>query len=389
MGDFSDFTKYSPTQLATNENHRNVLKVVDVKDKDNLSDLKDTNLYSPAELLFPLGNTRDDSMRIAMACKQSKHVIPVKNASPALIANGVDEAIRFELSSDFVVNAEDDGEVVDINEKTSIMMVKYKNGKYRAIDLSPNIVKNGGGGFFLNNLLVTNLKVGDKFKKDDALAWHKDFFKDDGINGLRMNVGVLEKIAITSSYDSYNDATVITHKLANDAEADMTFRKQVVVGKNANVYDIRKVGDHISIGDPLISFDTSFDDSDLNKLLSHLSDDNKEVLEENSTNVVKSKYAGTIVDVKIYSTVALEELSESLQKIVKSYYNRVDSKKKFVSNYDNSKSLVKCGLLLNETSGQVTPNIYGVIKGQKVQDAVLIEFYIEHGDIMGVGDKLA
>ena len=34
MGDFSDFTKYSPTYLATNENHRNVLKVVDVKDKE-------------------------------------------------------------------------------------------------------------------------------------------------------------------------------------------------------------------------------------------------------------------------------------------------------------------------------------------------------------------
>jgi hypothetical protein len=33
--------------------------------------------------------------------------------------------------------------------------------------------------------------------------------------------------------------------------------------------------------------------------------------------------------------------------------------------------------------------MYGVIKGQKVENAVLIEFYIEHGDIMGVGDKLA
>lgn len=362
---------------------------VDVKDKDKLSELSDVNLYSPTELLFPLGNTRDDSMRIAMAGKQSKHVIPVKNASPALISNGVDEAIRFELSSDFVVNADDDGEVVEINEKTSVMMIKYKNGSHRAVDLSPNIVKNGGGGFFLNNLLITNLKEGDKFKKDQPLAWHKDFFKNDGINGLRMNVGVLEKVAITSSYDSYNDATVITHKLARDAEADMTFRKQIVVGKNANIYDMRKIGDHVSIGDPLISFDTSFEDSDLNKLLSHLSDDNKKVLDDNSTNIIKSKYAGTIIDIKIYSTVALEELSESLRKIVKSYYNRVDSKKKFVSKYDSSKSLVKCGLLLNENSGQVTPNAYGIIKGQKVQDAVLIEFYIEHGDIMGVGDKLA
>ena len=326
-----------------------------------------------------------------MACKQSKHVIPVKNASPALISNGVDEAIRFHLSSDFVVNADEDGEVVDYDQKNGVLMLKYKSGKTRAIDLSPHIVKNGGGGFFLNNTLVTNLQVGDKFKKDEALAWHKDFFKNDSVNGLRMNVGVLEKVAVTSSYDTYNDSTVITQKLAKEAEADMTFCKQVVIGKNSNVYDMRKVGDQISIGDPLMSFDTSFDDSDLNKMLSNLSDENKEVLEENSSNIIKSKYAGRIIDIKIYSTVDVGELSPSLQKIVKSYYNRVDSKKKFVSKYDSpdNKSIVKCGLLLNETTGKVTPNVYGVVRGQKVEDSVLIEFYIEHGDVMGVGDKLA
>ena len=87
----------------------------------------------------------------------------------------------------------------------------------------------------------------------------------------------------------------------------------------------------------------------------------------------------------------LEELSPSLQKIVKAYYNKIDNKKKFVSKYDspNNKSIVKCGLLLNETTGKVEPNVYGVVRGQKVEDSVLIEFYIEHGDIMGVGDKLA
>ena len=364
---------------------------VDIKTKKELGELKDVNLFSPAELLYPLGNTRDDSIRIAMACKQSKHVIPVKNASPTLISNGTDEAVRFYLSSDFVVNAEEDGEVIDFDQKDQILMIKYKSGKNRAINLAPQIVKNGGGGFFLNNTLKTNLKVGDKFKKDEALAWHKDFFKNDGVNGLRMNVGVLEKVAIASSYDTYNDSTVITHKLAKDSEADMTFCKQVVIGKNSNVYDIRKVGDSVSIGDPLMSFDTSFDDSDLNKMLSNLSDDNKEVLEENSSNIIKSKYAGRIIDIKIYSTVDVEELSPSLQKIVKAYYNRIDSKKKFVSKYDssNNKSIVKCGLLLNESTGKVEPNVYGVVRGQKVQDSVLIEFYIEHGDIMGVGDKLA
>ena len=375
--------------LTLEPNITSIRGYVDIK-SDKKDELEDVNLFSPAELLYPLGNTRDDPIRIAMACKQSKHVIPVKNATPALISNGADEAIRFNLSSDFVVNADEDGIVEDYNEKSQILMVKYKSGKHRAIDLSPHIVKNGGGGFYLSNQLITSLKVGDKFKKDDLLAWHKDFFTEDKINGARMNVGVLEKVAVVSSYNTYNDSCMITHKLANDATSSMTFCKSVVVGKNSNIYDIKKVGDHVSIGDSLLTFDVSFEDSDLNKLLANLSEENKQVLSENSVNSIKSKYAGRIIDIKIYSTVDIGELSDSLQKIVKSYYKRINDKKNYVSKFDpKSKSIVKCGLLLNETTGKVEPNIYGVIKGQKVEDSVLIEFYIEHDDIMGVGDKLA
>lgn len=363
---------------------------VDIKENER-DDLKDVNVFSPGELLYPLGNTRDDSIRIAMAVKQSKHVIPVKNAIPALISNGADEAIRFDLSSDFVINAAEDGKVIDFDPKSNILMLEYKSGKHQAVNLAPSIVKNGGGGFYLANELITKYKVGDKFKKDDPIAWHKDFFKNDGMNGLRMNVGVLEKIAIISSYNTYNDCTVITHKLAGDAEANMTFCKSVVVGKNSNVYDIRKVGDHVNIGDALMAYDTSFEDSDLNKLLASLSDDNKELIDEGSKNVIKSKYAGRIVGIKIYSAVELEDMSPSLRKIVSGYYRDVKEKKGFLDKYaEEGSSIVKCGLLVNEATGKIEPNIYGVIKGQKINDdGILIEFYIEHADIMGVGDKLA
>ena len=361
---------------------------VDISDMKDLSHLDDVNLFSPAELLYPMGNTRDDSIRTAMAAKQSKHVIPIKNSSPALMTNGYDESIKYSLSSDFAVTAEDDGTVIDYDETSKIFIVEYKNGTRKAINLAPNIVKNGGGGFYLSNELESNLKVGDKVKKDQPLAWHNKFFTDDGFNGVRMNVGVLEKVAIMSSYDTYNDSSLITAKLARDAEADMVFCKPVVIGKNSNVYNMCKIGDDVNIGDPLISFDTSFDDSDLNKLLSNLSDSQKSILDEGSTNQIKSKYAGRIVDIKIYSTVDEEELSDSLRKIVKQYYDRIKHKNEFVGKYDNTDSIVKCGMLLNESTGKVEPNIYGVIKGQKVQDSVLIEFYISHGDIMGVGDKL-
>lgn len=370
--------------MTLEPNITNTRGYVDIKE-DKREELKDVNLFSPAEILYPLGNTRDDSIRIAMACKQSKHVIPVKNATPALIANGSDEAILYNLSTDFVITADEDGKVIDYDKKSQILMLEYKSGKHQAVNLAPTVVKNGGGGFFLSNTLITKYKVGDTFKKDAVIAYHKDFFKDDKFNGVRMNVGVLEKVAIASSYDTYNDSTVITEKLARDAESAMTFCKPVVLGKNSNVYDIRKVGDHVSIGDTLVAFDTSFEDSDLNKLLANLSEENKGILEESATNTIKSKYAGEIIDIKIYSTVEPEELSDSLRAVVEEYYGRVNHKKKFVSQYDKGNtSIVRCGLLLNESSGKVEPNMYGVIKGQKVENAVLIEFYIEHGDIMGI-----
>ena len=372
---------------------------VDIK-MDKKEELTDVNIFSPAELLYPLGNTRDDSIRTAMASKQSKHVIPIQNSSPALISNGLDESIRFDLSSDFVVNGAENGKVIDYDKKSNILIVEYDKIPYgglkrQAINLAPDVVKNGGGGFYLVNQLETNLKVGDKFKKNDPLAWHKDFFKDDGINGLRMNVGTLTKVAIMSSYSTYNDSAIISEKLARESETNMTFCKSVVIGKNSNIYDIRKVGDHVEIGDSLVSFDTSFEDPELNKLLGKLSDDSKEMVTAGSRNIVKSKFAGKIVAIKIYSTVELDDMSESVRGLVSKYYSEVDHKKKFVDKHNkenpNSEesSIVKCGLLLNETTKKIEPNLYGIIKGEKVEDAILVEFYIEHSDRMGIGDKLA
>jgi len=363
---------------------------VDVKNNKK-EELTDVNLFSPAELLYPLGARKDDSVRTAMAVKQSKHVVPVANSSPGLITNGCDEVIKYNLSSDYVEIAEEDGKVIDINPELNIMMVEYKSGKRKAINLGDRIDKNGGGGFYLVNKLVTNLKNGDSFKKNDTLAWHKDFFTGSKVNGVRFNLGTLEKVAITSSYNTFEDSAVITEKMANDCKTPITFCKSVVIGKNATINTIKNVGDHVDIGDVLISFDTSFEDSDLNKLLNNLSAENKDVLNENSVNEIKTKHNGTIVGIKIYSTVEADELSPSLQKIVKKYYKGILDKKKYVSAFDkeNTSSLVKCGMLLNETTGKVEPNVYGVLKGNKVEDSVLIEFYVEHTDILGVGSKIA
>ena len=221
------------------------------------------------------------------------------------------------------------------------------------------------------------------------LAWHKEFFKSGPYTGNRMNMGTLCKVAIMSTYNTYQDSTLITDKLSHDMATEMVFNKQVVIGKNATVDFIANVGDKIDVGSSLIQFDTSFEDSELNRLLETLSSELKEGVIENSRNNVKSKIAGVIEDIKMYSTVDLAELSPSLQKIFGKYYKRISDKKKLLSKYDEDGSIIKCGILFNESTGKVSPNKYGVLKGQKIEDGVLIEFYIKHEEFLEIGSKVA
>lgn len=342
---------------------------IDIK-HDKLDELTDANLFSPAELLSPLGITRDDSIRSAMATKQSKHIIPVEKSSPVLISNGAEQVIHYHLSNDFTVVAKKDGEVVEVNKDTGIVVVGYydekgKLSEFQAIDTNSKVVKNGAGGFYLPNKLVFKLKKGDKFKKDDILAYHEKFFTDSKINGNRFNIGSLQKVACMSGYATYEDSTFITKKLSIDMTSEIVMQKPVVLGKNANVDYMVKVGDEVKVGDDLIRFETSFEDDSLNKFLRSVGDELKEEIRSLGKTPVKSKYTGVIEDIKIYSTVDLDELSPSLRKIVSDYYEKINKKKKVLEKYDKNDSSFKAGILFTEPVGKVETKD-GKVKGHEV-----------------------
>lgn len=358
------------------------------KQVEDIDELKDVNVFSPVEMLTPGSARMDDPIRTAIAVKQSSHVVPVADASPALVSNGFDEALQFHLSDDFVINAEEDGKVIDVNEELGFIMVEYKSGKTKAIYTKPEIVKNSGGGFYMSNTLKpTHVKVGEKFNKDEPLAYHPAYFRYSKMNGLRYAIGPLTKMAIMSSYNTYEDAGICTEELAERMATSIVYQVNGKFKRNNNILSMIKIGDHVDIGDSLIKFDVSTEDDELSKLLSKLSDDNAAMLEEESKTDIKADHAGTIIDIKVYSLLAPENLSPSLGKIVKQYFDKGKNKKKYLDKFDSSESIMKAGYLLTDTT-EPTVNRYNSIKGNKGTD-VLIEIYIEHKDVMGVGDKVA
>lgn len=130
-------------QLAINPqilNNRGYIKPGTVSDKE----LDVSNVMTPGEILTPWAGNHDDSPRVAMVSGQSKHIIPVAKTDKLLVGNGSQKTLPHMLGSDFINVAKQDGQVVEIDEKTNLMIVKYKDGTYDSCDLSPKVVKNGG-----------------------------------------------------------------------------------------------------------------------------------------------------------------------------------------------------------------------------------------------------
>lgn len=356
---------------------------------DDLNELKDVNVFSPVELLTPGSARMDDPIRTAIAVKQSSHVVPVKDACPSLVSNGFDEALQFHLSGDFVINAEEDGKVVDVNEKLGFIMVQYKSGKNHAISTKPEIVKNSGGGFFMCNQLVpTHTKVGETFVKDEPLAYHPKYFKYSKLNGLRYSIGPRVKMAIASSFNTYEDGGISTEELSERMVTNIVYQEEPGRFKrNYNIIDMVKVGDHVNVGDSLIKYDISTEDDELAKFLGKLSEGNADLLADEARNDIKAKHAGTVVDIQVSSLLEAENLSPSLGKLVQQYFDIGNQKKEYLDKYDSTDSIMKAGYMLTDSTKPIK-NKYNSLEGDRGID-VLVKIFIEHSDTMGVGDKVA
>lgn len=377
-------------QLVLEPKVKNALGMFEITDLKDVHKLEDINLETPVEMLCPGGLRHDDPVRTAMASKQSGHTIPVAHQSPLLVSNGFDQTIQYRTCDDFSVVAKEDGTVIDLDPKVQIMVIQYKSGEQRMINLAPTIAKNGGGGMYLKNKLDTTFKKGDKFKKDAILAFDKSFYKDAGPFGNRLTFGTLVKAAIISNAATYEDSSWITKKVSMEMASDITMMKSFVIKKNSTVDFIVKKGDHVNVGDDLVRFDTSYDEQELNDFLSGIRDELQEEIINLGKTRISSKYTGVIQDVVVYPTIELDEMTPSLRKVVSSIQKEIHDKKKFLDKYDpdNKNAVYRKGVLMNKPDGVIKPDRYGKIKGDDVEDGVRFEIYITYHDEISDGDKI-
>lgn len=349
-----------------------------------VDDASITKSFSMTEAVTPFGTTRDDPFRSAMTFIQtSKHGMRTSKSMPLLITNGADEAMPYISSDTFAYKAKENGKVTELTDK--YMVVTYDNpvtidGKpylSEAIDLREVVKKNSDGGFYITIKLDTDLKVDKKFKKGEIIAYDRSSYsnKNGEDNNLAYNLGVLAKVAIMNTDEGFEDSTSVSSWLSEAMATDVVVQDEKDISKNTNIYSMVKVGQKVQEGDPLIVFQNSYDEKDANMLLKNITD--TDFVSDLGRIRLKSHYTGIIQDIKIYRTCELNEMSDSLKKIVNDYEKDIRARKRMYEKY----KMPGANLLDPDYKMPAT----GIMKNNP--DGIKIVFYIKYNDKLSVGDK--
>ena len=164
--------------------------------------------------------------------------------------------------------------------------------------------------------------------------------------------------------------------LSHAMSSEIVVAKEVTLPKSTNIYNIVKKGQSIQEGEPLIVFQNAFDDADVNILLKNLTDD-EDAITDLGRIPVKSKITGIVQDIVIYRTVEVDELSDSLKKLVNTYEKNIANTRKVIEKYNHDQALEYDSNYKLEATGKL----------KDAADSVKIVFYLKYFDDMSIGDK--
>jgi len=345
----------------------------------DVSKMNAANTLCATEALTPFGSTRDDSDRTYMTFIQTaKHSMRTEESDPLLITNGADEAMPYLTIDKFAFKAKQDGTIKEVND--DFMIVEYKDGNKDYINLKETVEKNSDAGFYVPLKLnkMKGLSAGKKIKAGDILAYDPTSFSNSvgESDNIAYNIGKLCKVGIINTDDGFEDSGICTERLSKALSTRIIRKVDHVIDKEAIVYNIKKVGDPVEVEDPLIIWQDPHEDEEANTLMRVMNADQSEISEFGRKSI-RSEVSGKIVDIKIYRTVEMNELSPSLQKIVKAYEAPIKELQKKLKEENIEGEYLPATYKLEPTG-----------KLKRAQEAILIEFYLEYVDSVAIGDKI-
>lgn len=340
-------------------------------------DIEPSQLLSVTGLVMP-GLTNDDVKRANFANIQASAVMPTKKSEVSRIRTGYEEIIAHRTHMPFAYVAKHDGVIVDIDTDLKMIKLQYKDNSTYSVHYGEEYTSNSGSGFYTTQkIVVNNWKVGDRFKKGDVICYNPEFFTPDPFSKqVAWNIGVLANVAFLECDGTLEDSSVVSKRLGDDLEIAPVHVRTITISKKSTIHKYIPVGVECSSLDNLIVFDESALEENL---LNTEDDELANMLADLNHSTPKAKYDGVVVKIETFFRCDLNEMSPSLQKLVKVCNKDKNAKAEFAS---DSKNNYKYQKLNKITQSDRLGNI------DLTDDVVVLKFYIQQHHGMHAGDKI-
>ena len=307
---------------------------------------------------------------------QLTHHMPVDTQKSFRIRTGYERIVAQRAGDMYAVSAKMDGEVIAIDEKAGLFKVRYVDGSMEVYTfgeeygICADIVTTQK-----QELLVT---VGQKFKKDEILCYNPQFFeKDPYSNQVDWKLGTPAKVALVEIAGTYEDSSTISKNFAEKISIQPVEIRDINLTTSNYIHKFAKLGDIVDINDPLLIFEndqvsdmSSFNTTD-NEALDYLVKLNRKT--------PKAKFAGTIVNIEVFSGCPYEELNDSF----KALYREA-----------NRKRARRAEFAKDTKDFMLYPPVKTIPEGSKFKgvmfnrETVMIRYYIQETVLADVGSKI-
>jgi hypothetical protein len=346
------------TYLSANPQFAN-LRGVPIADKK----ITPTNLVSTSMLLTPEAS-HDDPKRVGFISIQMGSLVPAMDYKQPLFRTGYESVIANRTSDTFATTAKQDGKVVEMTDDG--VLVEYADGTRKGVNIG-RIYGKAEGSVYPHDI-VSPLKVGQKFKKGDPIAYNTGYFEPDFMDPTKivMKNSMLVKTVLYESNQTHEDSSSVSRKLSERMTLHTTKIKSYTVSFNQNLIDVQKPGAELDPKTILMLIEDEITGG------GQFDEESLRVLKRLSNQAPKSSYLGVLDKIEVFYHGDKVDMSASLKALA----DRSD--REMASACRSSGRPVVNGAVNDE---------YRVSGVPLALDKAEIRFYITVRTPAGVGDK--
>lgn len=357
--------------LSYNPNIKGTLGIVQPTEDKNK--IEPSQLWTTTALVFPC-STNDDTKRINFINIQSSHLVPVKQYDRLRVRTGYERIVAHRCSRIFAGVAEEDGKVTKIDDKAKLVEVTYKSGRKDVFTFGESYTE--FQSFEVTNRVALDVKMGQSFKKGDIITHNTDYFhKDHDTGQVDFSIGSLANVALMESDATTEDSCEISERLSKKLTMYPTNERVVVLSAKSLVHYCAKVGDHVIPTDNLMIFE----ESPMTQSMFTADDDTLSMIADLNKATPHANHQGEIVKIDAYYGCEINDMSPTLQPIVKAAVDEKIRRSKLASETDKADEYPTSSIIAKDSKYKGT---------MFTEDTVMLIFHIKEAIPHGTGDKL-